>query len=81
MHDLALNIKAAKQLSGEARWARIKELREQLMIMAAAEPPPWTEEEGPPPSMFCRCGSSACLIRLGREENSLRGSELREFFL
>ena len=79
--DIGIDIAAIKQLQGPARWERLKELQRKLLAMAAARPLPWTEEEGPPPSMFCRCGSSACLIRLGREENSLRGTELREFFL
>ena len=79
--DISNDIEAIKQLQGPARWERLKELRKELIAMAAEHPLPWTEEEGPPPSMFCRCGSSPCSIRLGREENSLRGTELREFFL
>jgi hypothetical protein len=70
-----------RRLKDAARWERVRKLTAEVRIMALAHTLPWTEEEGPPPNMFCRCGSSPCLLRLGREENSLRGTEQQGFFL
>ena len=71
----------AMELSREEREARIEALRAKLKAFWDSDQDPRADEREQPIQMFCRCGSAPCVLRLGREQNSQRGTEQQGFFL